>query len=258
VPVSLGAWNTLQGEDAHAYWELNEYTNFTFPLYEVPGVGALPGSFEAGRQYAPLGGIGPNVDSRIPGSGPSGVINNATVGGKVAFGDNPQRPRDADRTPASCGEEGGEMTDGAADAGAGGGEEASQEETRLRFLPSGLAREILLDVYARIASFESNISDPAQRYVDAYAFEVARLDQNRDGVLQFKEVDIEGTSQGQPNTRLYIAPNQFNRMAVTREINDGLLAPRYFPTQQAFVLAGEGTFVPVNVPSTSTSDNPGG
>jgi hypothetical protein len=256
VPVSLGAWNTLQGEDAHAYWELNEYTNFTFPLYEVPGVGSLAGSYQAGKQYAPLGGIGPNVDSRIPGSGPSGVINNSSVAGKVAFGDNPLRPRDPDRTPATCGEEGGEVTQGTADAGGGGEEESTEEETRLRFLPSGLAREILLDVYARISSFESNITDPAQRYVDAYAFEVAKLDQNHDGILQFKEVDIEGTSLGQPNTRLYIAPNQFNRVAVTREINDGLLAPRYFPTQQAEVLAGDGTFVPVNAPSTP-AEQPG-
>jgi hypothetical protein len=149
------------------------------------------------------------------------------------------------------------MTQGAADEGGGGEEESTEEETRLRFLPSGLAREILLDVYARISSFESNIPDPAQRYVDAYAFEVAKLDQNHDGILQFKEVDIEGTSLGQPNTRLFIAPNQFNRVAVTREINDGLLAPRYFPTQQAEVLAGDGTFVPVSAPSTP-SEQPGG
>jgi hypothetical protein len=119
----------------------------------------------------------------------------------------------------------------------------------LRFIPSGLAREILLDVHARIASFESNITDPAQRYVDAYAFEVAKLDANHDGVLQFKEVSIEDASAGLPNTRLYIAPNEFDRVAVTREINDGLLAPRFAPSQQAYVLSGAGAFVPVSAPA---------
>jgi hypothetical protein len=242
VYVSLGAWNALQGEDAHTYWELNEYTNFTFPLYEVDGIGTLPGSYDAGMQYAPLGGIGPNVDSRIPGSGPSGVLNNMSVRDKVAFGDDPKRPRDADRTPETCGGEEGESSDE--------GKE-SQAETRLRFLPSGLAREILLDVYARLASFEPSTTDPAKRYVDAYRFEVAKLDENDDGVLQFEEVDIEDESNGMPNTRLFLAPNQFNRVAVTREINDGLLAPRFFPTQRAYVLTGEAKFVPVKTTKAS-------
>jgi hypothetical protein len=240
VPVSLGTWNALQGEDAHAYWELNEFTNFTFPLYELPGTAGLSGTFETGQQYAPLGGIGPNVDSRIAGSGPSGVINNTGAQRKAAFGDNPQRPRDPDRTPTTC---------AMGQAGVDGGEESTQEEKVLRFIPSGLAREILLDVHARIASFESNITDPGQRYVDADAFEVAKLDANHDGVLQFKEVGIKDSSQGLPNTRLYIAPNEFNRVAITREINDGLLAPRFAPTQQAYVLSGAGAFVPVSAPA---------
>ena len=38
------------------------------------------------------------------------------------------------------------------------------------------------------------------------------------------------------------AATQFNRFAITREINDGLLAPRFAPSQRAWVLSG--TFVP--------------
>jgi hypothetical protein len=38
----------------------------------------------------------------------------------------------------------------------------------------------------------------------------------------------------------------FNRFAVTREINDGLLAPRFAPSQRAWVLSG--VQVPVNPP----------
>jgi hypothetical protein len=36
----------------------------------------------------------------------------------------------------------------------------------------------------------------------------------------------------------------FNRFAVTREINDGLLAPRFAPSQRAWVLTG--VLVPVS------------
>jgi hypothetical protein len=38
----------------------------------------------------------------------------------------------------------------------------------------------------------------------------------------------------------------FNRFAVTREINDGLLAPRFSPSQRAWVLSG--TLVEVDPP----------
>jgi hypothetical protein len=37
---------------------------------------------------------------------------------------------------------------------------------------------------------------------------------------------------------------QFNRLAVTREINDGLLAPRFAPSQRAWLLSG--TLTPVS------------
>ena len=54
----------------------------------------------------------------------------------------------------------------------------SQREFRQRFIPSGLANEVLLDVYARLASFEKNTSDVTERLLIAYAKEVARIDQN--------------------------------------------------------------------------------
>lgn len=235
IPVSLGAWNTLQGEDGHAYWELNEYTNFSFPFYELLGTGGMPGSYDAGEQYGPLGDVGPNVDSRVPGSGPRGRLNNNSIAGKVEFGDDPDRPRDPDRDPETCGGEEGEE--------GGEEEEMTQAETRLRFVPSGLATEIMRDVYLRRASFQPATTDLRRRVLDAYAFEVGRLDENEDGVLQFHEVDIEDESDGLPNTRLFLAPNRFNRVAITREINDGLLAPRFAPTQKAYVLAGKGAFV---------------
>ena len=53
------------------------------------------------------------------------------------------------------------------------------------------------------------------------------------------EGDIDTPSDGFPdNERLFLPPTVFNRFAVTREINDGLLAPRFAPSQRAWVLSG--------------------
>ena len=49
---------------------------------------------------------------------------------------------------------------------------------------------------------------------------------------------MEGFSDLLPNTRLYLSPRSFDRFFVTREINDGLLAPRFEPSQRAWVLSG--------------------
>jgi hypothetical protein len=227
--VSLGAWNTLQGEDGHAYWELNSYTNWTYPLYEIFSTGGEPADYAAGKQYAPLGGGTPDVDSRIPGSGPLGILHRS-IADRVMFGDDPDNPREPDRDPEVCGEE----------EGLGG-----QAEARLRFIPSGLAREVLIDAWLRPASFEPNVTDMTQRLLDAYAKEVARVDENRDGVVSFTEVDIEDESDGQPNARLYLAPNRFNRIVITKELDDGLLAPRFAPNVSAMVMWGRASFLEV-------------
>ena len=207
LPVSTGAFNAHQQSDIHAYWEFNQYTDWSFPLYELPFTGGIPGTFEAGQIGARL--------SLIPGSGPTGVMNLAKL-----FGDSPNSPRDPDRA---------EKID---DLG------ADHRETRNRFLPSGLANEVLLDVFARVASFEPGVGMP-NRLFDAYAHEVALVDLNGDGVLAFNEVDEEDTApNGLHNERLYLPATAFNRFAVTREINDGILAPRFAPSQRAYVLSG--------------------
>ena len=226
--LSMGAYNCLQQSDCHSYWEFNEYTDWVFPLYELPSTGGIPGTFAAGKQYA--------VQSLIPGSGPLGHVND-----KVAYGDDPMNPRDPDRGPNASPNDPDRPTDNDDD----------QKETRLRFIPSGLGNEILLDVYVRRASFESGVTDLAQRINDAYAFEVSLIDGNDggvvDGVVTFVEADLEGTSDGgQSNDRLYLPATQFNRFEVTREINDGMLAPRFAPSDRAVLL--RGTLVAVNPP----------
>jgi hypothetical protein len=162
VPIflSMGAYNSLQQSDAHAYWEFNQYTDWVFPLYELPFTGGC-----------------------------------------------------------------------------------------------GLANEILLDAYVRVASFEPGVKDIKQRLFDAYAKEVARIDQNGDGILSPEEADLEDFSDGgQSNDRLFIPATRFNRFAVTREINDGLLAPRFAPSQRAWVLSGNLVLVSPTVPASILRD----
>ena len=57
------------------------------------------------------------------------------------------------------------------------------------------------------------------------------------------------------NRRLYLPPTAFNRFAVTREINDGLLAPRFAPSQRAWVLTGTRVPVVPSVPASAGRDS---
>jgi len=213
-PVSIGTFNAQQQSDIHAYWEFNRGTNWIFPHYELPFTGGVPGTFDAGLQYDNL----TELRSVIPGSGPAGVTNN-----KLVYGDDPDNPRDPDRTEAT---------------------DPAQREFRNRFIPSALDQEVLLSAFVRVASFHPGVTDVGQRLFLAYAQEIGRVDQNGDGVISFVEADIKGTSDGgQSNRRLYLSPRAFNRFAVTREINDGLLAPRFAPFQRAYVLSGFLTLV---------------
>ena len=226
IQLSMGAWNTLQQSDGHAYWEFNYTTNWIHPLYELPFTGGIPGTFEAGQVGA--------FSSVVPGGGPLGPKNNP-----IDYGDNPNTagqlqatgPRDPDKFDADV---------------------DAQREFRQRFIPSGLANEIFLDVYERVASFEPGVPFP-KRLFDAYATEVARVGHN--GVVSAAEGDVDSASDGfANNVRLFIPATQFNRFAVTREINDGLLAPRFAPSQKAWVLSGTLVRVSPTVPASEGED----
>jgi hypothetical protein len=174
--------------------------------------------------------------SALAGMGRSGAKNDP-----VLFGDDPNTiapqggagPRDPDRF------------DGDADV---------QRESRMRFVPSGLANEIFLDVHARPASFEPGVTWP-QRLYDAYAVEAARVDPAGHGVISAVMGDVDTATDGfADNTRLFLPATAFNRFAVTREINDGLLAPRFAPSQRAWVLTGKQRTVSPVVPASSGRD----
>ena len=54
------------------------------------------------------------------------------------------------------------------------------------------------------------------------------------------------------NERLFLPLTAFNRFAVTREINDGLLAPRFAPSQRAWLLSGFRVAVTPAVPASQS------
>ncbi len=227
---SMGAYNSLQQSDAHSYWEFNYLgTNWIHPLYELPFTGGFPDNFGRAPDAFQDGEIG-KLQSIVPGSGPRGIVNEPNV-----VGDSPNLPRDPDKF------------DGSVDA---------QREFRQRGVPSGLANEIYLDVYARPASFEPGVKNLQRRLFDAYAAEVARVDTNHDGIISAVEGDIDTPSDGfLNNERLFLPPTVFNRFAVTREINDGLLAPRFAPSQRAWVLTGFRVPVTPSVPASAGRDS---
>jgi len=212
LQLSMGAYNCMQQTDCHSYWEFNYTTNWIHPLYELPFTGGFPDKIGTPPDAFEDGEIGAR-QSIVPGPGPDGKPNKPQV-----YGDNPNRPRDPDLFDADV---------------------ESQREFRQRFIPSGLAREIMLDVFARPESFEPHTKNLTQRLFKAYVAEVARVDQNGDGVVSASEGDVDSASDGfQDNTRLFLPATVFNRFAVTREINDGLLAPRFAPSQRGWVLQG--------------------
>src|SRR5437899_3033852 len=164
LQVSMGAYNAMQQADVHAYWEFNYLgTNWIHPLYELPFTGGFPDDFGQSPDTFEDGEIG-QLQSIVPGSGPRGVTNQPQV-----VGDNPNLPRDPDKFDADV---------------------DAQREFRQRGIPSGLANEIYLDVYERLASFEPQVRNLERRLFDAYAAEVARRDQNGDGIISEAERDI--------------------------------------------------------------------
>jgi len=217
IQLSMGAYNCLQQSDCHAYWEFNYTTNWIHPLYELPFTGGFPD--KSATQPADTyqnGEIG-RLASIVPGDGPGA---NQVKKNAVAFGDNPDRPRDPD------------LFDSGVDA---------QREFRQRFVPSGIAREVFLNVFERLASFKPGEHDLTQRLFAGYKAAIATVDTNGDGIISAAEGDIDTPNPHCPqgdNTCIYLIPRSYNRFAVTREINDGFLAPRFAPSTRGWVLSG--------------------
>jgi hypothetical protein len=217
LQLSMGAYNALQQADAHNYWEFNYTTNWIHPLYELPFTGGFPdaSATEPADTYQD-GEIG-LLASIVPGNR-AGL--NLFPKNAVAFGDNPDRPRDPD------------LFDSDVDA---------QREFRERFIPSGIAREVMLNAFERLASFEPGEHNLTDRLNDGYKAAIALVDTNHDGIISAAEGDIDTPNPHCPqgdNSCIFLLPRSYDRFAVTREINDGLLAPRFAPSTRGWVLSG--------------------
>jgi len=211
VPIylSMGAYNAMQQADVHSYWEFNYLgTNWVHPLYGLPFTGGFPDDFGQAPDTFEDGEIG-KVLSLVPGPGPAGKKNDP-----VTVGDDPNLPRDPDKFDADTGFD-------------------NQREFRERGVPSGLANEIFLDVYERLASFMPMEKNLERRLFKAYRNEIARVDNTHGGIITAATGDIDTATDGFPNNeRLYLPATAFDRFAVTREINDGSLAPRFSPVSE--------------------------
>ena len=131
VPLSMGAYNCLQQERLSCLLGIQQITNWAFPL--------LQGAIVTGRcRRCSAAGERFDVSSLIPGSGPRGVNNDQPE--LAEFGDDPDNPRDPDR---------GSRTQAPMIQIARRRTMATQRNAGLPFIPSGLANEILLDVFVR-------------------------------------------------------------------------------------------------------------
>jgi len=238
LQLSMGAYNALQQSDSHQYWEFNYQTNWIHPLYELPFTGGFPDhratepadTFEDGE----LG----RFASIVPGDR---IALNFDRRRAVAFGDNPNLPRDPDKFDA---------------------EEDSQREFRERFIPSGVANEVFLNTFERLESFRPDITDLERRLQVAYMAAIQIADVDHNGIISAAEGDLDECNDNcfpatpsdecavSDSSCLFLPATTYNRFAVTREINDGYLAPRFAPSQRAWVLSGD--VVPVT-PSTNAS-----
>jgi hypothetical protein len=243
IQLSMGAYNALQQSDAHQYWEFNYTTNWIHPLYELPFAGGFPSAKATDPAHTYEDGRIGLQASIVPGDS---IGLNQVPQRAIAFGDNPNRPRDPDLFDA---------------------DDDTQREFRQRFVPSGVAREVFLNVFERLASFHPEITDLTQRLGEAYKVAIAVADADGNGIISAAEGDIDTCNancfpatpsdecQVSDSSCLYLLPRTYNRFAVTREINDGYIAPRFAPSQRGWVLSGTRVDVSPVAPASADRDS---
>jgi hypothetical protein len=206
IQLSMGAFNCLQQGDCHNYWEFNYTTNWIHPLYELPFTGGVPGTYEAGR-------IGAR-SSLIPGGGPSARSNDP-----VLFGDDPN-------TIGPRGGPGPRMRTAS---------RAKRKTTpRPTWEPTASARTVCDSSLAAWPTRSSSTPTNGWRRSSRRAIPAAPLRRLCGGSRARRSDrarrDFRGgrrhrhADDGFPdNARLFLPATAFDRFAVTREINDGML-----------------------------------
>ena len=108
----------------------------------------------------------------------------------MKFGDNPDRPRDPDQFDSDV---------------------DAQREFRERFIPSGLANEVFLNIFERLASFEPGEHNLTRRLLDGYRAAIKLVDTNGDGIISAAEGDIDTPNPNCPqgdNACFFLLPQQ--------------------------------------------------
>jgi hypothetical protein len=243
IQLSMGAYNALQQSDSHQYWEFNYTTNWIHPSYELPFTGGFPDrratdpadtfqDGELGREASIVPGdrIGLNRNRRQT----------------ILFGDNPNRPRDPDLFDADV---------------------DSQREFRERFIPSGIAREVFLNAFERLDSFRPGLDNLTRRLQEGYEAALTVADVDHNGIISAAEGDVDTCNskcfpatptdecEVSDSSCLFLPATSYNRFAVTREINDGYIAPRFAPSQRAWIMSGTKADVKPAVPASSERDS---
>ena len=243
LQLSMGAYNALQQSDAHQYWEFNYTTNWIHPAYELPFTGGFPDQHATEPADTYRDGELGRLASIVPGDD---IGENRDRRRTIKFGDNPSLPRDPDKFDADV---------------------DAQREFRERFVPSGIAREAFLNAFERLDSFRPDLESIEQRLEEGYEAALRIADTNHDGIISAAEGDIDTCNANcfpatpspdcavSDNSCLYLLPKTYDRFAVTREINDGYLAPRFAPSQRAWVLTGDAVILPATVPASSGRDS---
>src|SRR6185369_9861301 len=102
-----------------------------------------------------------------------------------------------------------------------------------------------------------------RRLVVGYKAALAIADADHNGIISAAEGDIDECNDNcfpatpsedckvSDSSCLFLPATTYNRFAVTREINDGYIAPRFAPSQRAWVLSGNITSVSPSRPAST-------
>ena len=218
-PAQHGRVQRAAAVRRHSYWEFNYTTNWIHPLYELPFTGGFPDH----RATEPADTYQRRRD-RLAAVDRAGQ----TARARTAIARNAVAVRRQSRSPARS-------------------RQVRRRRRRAARVPRALhperhrAARRFLNAFERLASFEPWEHDLTRRLLDGYRAAIALVDTNGDGIISAAEGDIDTPNPGCPqgdNTCIFLLPRTFNRFAVTREINDGLLAPRFAPSTRGWVLSG--------------------
>jgi len=79
-------------------------------------------------------------------------------------------------------------------------------------VPSGIAHEVFLNAFERLASFEPWEHNLTRRLLDGYKAAIATVDTNGDGIISAAEGDVDTANSNCPtgdNSCIFLSPRSF-------------------------------------------------